>query len=365
MMKQRFTTLDIFRGILASFIVLFHMSFFSDTLVLNNPFMQGTDLFVDFFFILSGFIIRYNYSEIPNLQTLITFLKKRLLRIYPLHVILLLIYLFLELTKCFFSGSNLINNHFNTDNTITTFITNLFLLNSIPWSGITNVSWNNPSWSISAELLSYFLYAIVTYLILSNAKMRFKSAVYISIILLSFSILYRLTGSAIIVYTYNYGFLRGFIGFFTGVICLNTYSYLYRYFNKSSDYFFTYLEVSILIILGLTIPLKEKLADITVIYEALFFITILIFSFQKGFISHFLNKSRVLKNIGTYSYSIYLIHGLINTFFNVLFIRILRFAPSDYSYLFVLNYILVFYISRWTYTTIERRFYKPQTIYTL
>ncbi|MDQ1088540.1 peptidoglycan/LPS O-acetylase OafA/YrhL [Siphonobacter sp. SORGH_AS 1065] len=77
-MKQRFTTLDIFRGILASFIVLVHMSFFSDTLVLNNPFMQGTDLFVDFFFILSGFIIRYNYSEITNLQTLVISVKSKI-----------------------------------------------------------------------------------------------------------------------------------------------------------------------------------------------------------------------------------------------------------------------------------------------
>ncbi len=360
-MKHRFITLDIFRGIFASFIVLFHMAFFSDTPVLNNPFVKGTDLFVDFFFVLSGFIISYNYSYFSNTQSFISFLEKRLYRIYPLHFSLLIVYLFLELLKYFISASVTIHQPINPDNNLKTFTTNLFLLNSIRWPGITNVSWNNPSWSISAEALSYLLYGLITYYFTSKKINNFRFGIYLGIIGFSFTMLYSITQSASIIYTYNYGFLRGFIGFFTGVLCFNTFNKYQIRLLQLSNYFFTYAELIIIIILIISIYLEDVLVDITIIYEIIFFIIIFIFSFQKGYLSQYFNKSQLLRNLGTYSYSIYLTHGLINTFFNVLFIRILKFSPVDYSYLFILNVVLVYYTSRWAYFTIERRFYKPRT----
>ncbi|PQA60213.1 hypothetical protein C5O19_11525 [Siphonobacter curvatus] len=61
------------------------MSLFSNTPVLNNPFIAGIELFVDFFFVLSGFIIGYNYPYIETQESFQSFLTKRFYRIYPLH----------------------------------------------------------------------------------------------------------------------------------------------------------------------------------------------------------------------------------------------------------------------------------------
>src|SRR5690349_5552566 len=98
-MKDRFEVLDIFRGIFSAMVVFFHMSAFANTPVINNHFVDNSDLFVDFFFVLSGFVIAYSYREINGGDKLQQFLKKRWLRIYPLHLVMLLIFVVIEVTK--------------------------------------------------------------------------------------------------------------------------------------------------------------------------------------------------------------------------------------------------------------------------
>ncbi|MNL61848.1 hypothetical protein D3C87_1858210 [compost metagenome] len=49
-------------------------------------------------------------------------------------------------------------------------------------------------------------------------------------------------------------------------------------------------------------------------------------------------------------------HALLISLFNVLFIRILKFPPEAYSYLFILNFILIYFVSSWTYKHIEMQF---------
>ena len=101
-MKDRFEVLDIFRGIFSAMVVFFHMSFFSATPVLNNNFIYNSDLFVDFFFVLSGFVIAYSYRQINTYRHLKVFLKKRVSRLYPLHLVMLLIFVVIELSKHLF-----------------------------------------------------------------------------------------------------------------------------------------------------------------------------------------------------------------------------------------------------------------------
>src|SRR3978361_1715459 len=97
--KERFVVLDIFRGIFSSFVVFFHMSGFSTAFVINNNFVYNSDMFVDFFFVLSGFVIAYSYEHLTGLRNVFTFLKKRFRRIYPLHLFMLLIFLLYEGAK--------------------------------------------------------------------------------------------------------------------------------------------------------------------------------------------------------------------------------------------------------------------------
>src|SRR4051794_10264654 len=48
--------------------------------------MDGLRLFVDLFFVISGFVIARLYSEMRTRQEYLHFLQKRVARLWPLHV---------------------------------------------------------------------------------------------------------------------------------------------------------------------------------------------------------------------------------------------------------------------------------------
>lgn len=354
--KHRFEGLDIFRGLFSGMVVLFHMSVFSDTVVINNNFVINSDLFVDFFFVLSGFVIAYSYRSIESVAALALFLKKRLFRIYPLHLVMLLVFLFTESVKHYLQPYIHINQLNNANNNLTSFLSSLFLLNSIKIKGITDVSWNIPSWSISAEMIAYIVYALATLLILSIGLYKKRIWFFIVIILSSLTLLYALTQNFALNYSFDYGFLRGITGFFMGIICCNTFEYSYNYFQSFKTSFFHTCEVVSIALIVFFVSCGDVFKSFGFIYEILFFISILIFAFERGFVSALLLKSNFLKKMGKYSYSIYMTHALLLSLFNILFIRILKFDPSAYSYLFILNYILIYKVSARTYEHIEKRF---------
>jgi peptidoglycan/LPS O-acetylase OafA/YrhL len=150
----RFEVLDIFRGLFASFVFLFHLGPFAETVVLENSFVENSDMFVDFFFVLSGFVIAYRYQSMADLHQLKSFLIKR---IYPLHFFMLMAFVFMEVAKNILNPYVKVNNLVNPANNLSTFFTSLFLINSTPVPGVADVSWNIPSWSISAELIAYLV----------------------------------------------------------------------------------------------------------------------------------------------------------------------------------------------------------------
>ncbi|UFH54478.1 acyltransferase [Spirosoma sp. KNUC1025] len=355
-MKHRFQVLDIFRGIFASIVALFHLSGFSNTPILNNPFLENSDMFVDFFFVLSGFVIVYNYESIANVDQFKLFLQKRLLRIYPLHLLMLLLFVLMEVSKHFASAYIQVNRLENEHNNIYSFFTSLFLLNSVKLFDVKDVSWNIPSWSISAEMICYVVFGL-TLLGLSHYNMqRKKSTIFSLIVLIAISLLIIITHTFQVNFSYDYGFLRGIIGFFSGALCYFAFNTYYNSVKQVKDSLFDFFETGILAIICIMMYYGAILKDISLVYEIAFFIAIFIFSFEKGILSRLLKKSTFLKNVGTYSYSIYMTHALLLSLFNIVFIRVLKFEPSSYSFLVFLNYYFIYKVSQWTYTHIEMRF---------
>src|SRR4030095_1353145 len=103
-------------------------------------------LMVDFFFILSGFILCYVYAK--NFEGRVTrqgfkkFTIARFARVYPLHLFsLLLTTLFLFLI---YQWGGEVSPLIDTENSGYSFITNLFLLHSMnfhQWFTFTHASW--------------------------------------------------------------------------------------------------------------------------------------------------------------------------------------------------------------------------------
>lgn len=355
-MKHRFEVLDIFRGIFASFVFCYHLSPFAKTQILNNNFFNNSDLFVDFFFVLSGFVITYTYQSISTLQEVKMFFKKRLLRLYPLHFILLIIFVCIELLKHYFKGHIHINQLNNPNNNWTSFFSSLFLLNSVKIKGVNDVSWNTPSWSISAETIAYIVFGATTIFINKLLIRKYKNLIYFTIIIISCITLIIITGSFKLTQNYDYGFLRGILGFFSGAICFNVFCFCKNYFLKLPAYLFSIAELFLIGNIFFLVTESEILKQFGYIYQILFFASIFFFAFEKGIVSMLLKKSIFLHRIGSYSYSIYMLHALFISLFNILFIRILKFPVSYYSFLFLFNYFIIYKASKWSFKNIEMRF---------
>ena len=83
MAVKRIRTLDGFRGIFALMIILLHAN--NNTILTKNFLVRNSDYFVDYFFVLSGFVISYNYTKkIKDFNSFKDFIIKRFIRLYPL-----------------------------------------------------------------------------------------------------------------------------------------------------------------------------------------------------------------------------------------------------------------------------------------
>lgn len=292
--KKHFQSLDAFRGIAAVMIILYHSQFYSDAI--PNQFVRNSHIFVDFFFILSGFVIAYSYlNRISEGISFSKFMILRFARLYPLHLFTLLLWVPYIGIKIYLYQLGIGATDPYSENNLTGFIENLLLL-----QGFTTISWNYPSWSISVEFFTYLLFFIV-FFFLRNRSFSLKLFVIIAILTLTF-----LTKDSI---DFLHHYLNCINEFFLGV-------FVYYLYKKSthpslSFYLSSLLEILTLAMVAFTIYAmhSSKLFFYATIFS--FVLTLYIFSVQhKGIISLLLQRS-FFQHLGKISYSIYLMHAIV------------------------------------------------------
>lgn len=166
--SARFVALDGMRGVAALFVAVGHY-------IGGFP----SYLAVDFFLLLSGFVLahRYLYSGAVSFRE---FVVARLARLYPLHLLALFA----------FAGVYLLRfRHWPNyaDGNVFTFIVNLLLLQNVGLTP-TELTWNVPSWSISVEFwVNLLFFAFIT--------TRTPSRVLIAIAVAAFAMLACFNGS--------------------------------------------------------------------------------------------------------------------------------------------------------------------------
>lgn len=293
-MKYKFYYhLESLRGIAATIIVLHHLKSLSPTLA-QSDLMQNSSLAVDFFFVLSGFVVSLNYHNLLiKLDKVVLFIKKRFFRLYPLHVVLLFLYLIIEILKFLFELKTGIKSNeqvFSVSN-FSTLISNLFLLQGIVDK---ELSFNEVSWSVSFEFYTYILFALMILFIKNKLFLKIIISI---IVITSFILIYKLN---LMDETNRLGYLRCLYSFFLGVI-IYYLNIILQNINLSI------LEIPVVII---SIYLYCYIPN-TTFMPIMFGVLIIILNQTKnGIIKSFLNY-KLLIYIGKISYSIYMIHYLI------------------------------------------------------
>ena len=162
-MAKHIKSLTSLRGIAALLVVLHHFFLFllpgvGLSVLSYSKFFDNGYLWVDFFFILSGFIMAHvyasNFASGVNLYNYRTCLFSRFVKICLLHIFITFLFIGVELIKTSYSFTGKYN--------ITALFTNIFMLqaldlNSPPLFGGDSY-WNEPAWSISAEWFAYLLF---------------------------------------------------------------------------------------------------------------------------------------------------------------------------------------------------------------
>lgn len=208
---HRFAVLDGWRGIAALCVALYHFPVYSH--IEFSGFVRGAYLFVDFFFVLSGFVIAYVYADrLQRWDDVTEFIVPRFGRLWPLHVATLLFLFAMELAKLYAANRGWLNFSrppfdpagFNNWASIPT---NLVLIQALGLHG--GLSWNGPAWSICTEFWTYLVFAALCWSGRRSLTLGAAACVAGGLLIVVFA------GKGMNV-SYDYGFFRCIFGFFTG-----------------------------------------------------------------------------------------------------------------------------------------------------
>ncbi len=305
------------RGIAAILTVIFHANLYLGGALLSpekSGLISKMYLMVDFFFILSGFIMMHVYgawfSSSVTGESFKKFTIARFARVYPLHFFTLM-YTILLFSITAYLGipkspvGEIANNGFSI-------LTNLFLLQAMNLHNW--FSWVHASWSISTEWWMYMLFPflIVPFNKLNNVgRIIVTLLCFVGYLVITFWIIPIVTIPPEIPFVrvnpadhtinvgYQYGFLRCLFGFVLGMTMHK------GYVNNWGRNFLSNGYALLMAVAGLLICCHFQVADVFTVS----FLPFILLSAAYGCVS--VNKilsTNVLQKIGDWSFSIYLVH---------------------------------------------------------
>ena len=302
----RFEALDSWRGLAAIMVVLFHAQIVSNIRLVGL--VRSGDAFVDLFFVLSGFVIAHAYLDrLSTPRDMGRFFLLRLGRLYPLHMFMLALFLLFEMAKTFVPGLvNASDPSFSGTNDLSYLVSNALLLQAF-WPADT-LSWNTPSWSISAEYLAYVLFAIA---VLTQRK-RIVLWLVLGMIAAPF-VLWQASAQGM-ASAPGTGFLRAIYGFSIGALlyAVSFRSILLQHASSGSragSLRWTAIELSVTA-LAVVVAWKTHATPLSYALPLVFALLVWVFARERGLVSRLL-RLRPLILVGTLSYSIYMIHMFI------------------------------------------------------
>ncbi len=331
--SRRFVVLDFYRFVAAVGVFIFHLKTIDNGI---SPAWNGSfGLFVDMFFILSGFVIAYSYPATSGgVRSYFRFMVRRLARIYPLHVLTLLAFTAVVLVRIESS---------TPQSDKVDFIYNLLLVQA--WGITDHLSFNSPAWSISAELFCYLLFPLLMFIATAVRPLALALIVAVSYGILAHG---HLTiwhdRSQMYGANFDFGMLRALPSFLNGIL-------LAFLFNLSGSYrkkpvVVAGIAVFLTALLVLNIYAKPDLAII------LFSLAILITAVGESAFEWF-PGSAWLGRLGNTSYAIYMLHELLIVILFGPMWRYLGLPPASFPIFLFLCCVVITIVADLAYNYIE------------
>ena len=297
--NHRFAVLDGWRGIAALGVAIYHFRVYSH--IAAMPGMQGAYLFVDFFFVLSGFVISYAYGDrLARWSDIGGFAVRRFGRLWPLHAATLLFLFLFEVAKSDAARHGWLHPAHPPFDPAgfygwASLPTNLTLIQAL---GIhDHLSWNTPAWSICVE---FWMYAVFAVLCWSGKRSLVIGG--IVCILAGFAGLF-MAGKGMNV-SYDFGLFRGLAGFFLGHF---TYRLSRSRLAPSRDWLGS-CEFPALAAVALFLIFAGGDRITSVLAPLLFAPVVLVFAAERGAVSRAM-RAAPIAYLGAWSYSIYMVHA--------------------------------------------------------
>ena len=296
--REFFGALESLRGIAALGVALLHIAFAWTFPFYDLSFIRNGYLMVDLFFVLSGFVICHSYgSRIETARDAAQFIWIRFGRLYPLHLILLFMFLGFEVAKYIGEVQYGLLAHskaFTSNNTFS-FMSNVLLIQGLGVHG--KDTYNLPAWSISTEFYVYIIFAAILLLFKARVAMVSVSG------LLIFASITLDSGKL------DHNIFRCVEGFFVGVITYHCYVVLSTRQLPALERRWCKHVPGILSCVGLIVflSMKDGSGFDTLILPLVAVLILSIAVTPKGLLSTILEVAP-LAWIGKVSYSIYMVH---------------------------------------------------------
>ena len=344
--------LELLRFLAAIIILIWHYQHFYLSNQLNNfifniknqpfyfflfPFYNYGHFAVNFFWCLSGFIFYYKYSSliINKKYPFKNFFISRFSRLYPLHLVTLIIvtffqYLFFLDNKYYFIYNNYDLYHF---------ILHFFFISDGGFSS--GVSFNGPIWSVSVEIFVYFFFYISLFV--------FRAPIFLCLIVLILCAIFKFYYP---LYIYNFinCFSFFYVGYFFAIIFL--YKKFYKFYINLIIYFF------LIIFIVFLYKYQFYLVENSFFVIQIIFFPILIYFFSNKNISNHIFFKRI-SFLGNLSYSSYLIHFPLQLIIVYLSKKFSIYINYEKDLFFVFYFFTVIFLSYFIFFYFE----KPLKLY--
>lgn len=354
-----FGAMDGMRGILAICVAIYHTFWF--THINSTAFFNNGTVILDLFFVFSGFLMYTLYHKrLGTPDEAKIFLKRRFARLYPIHFFMLLVFVAFACVRlaAHYVGlstqdpGEVLPFHAGSSDSFWNILAHLTMTHSMGVSD--SLSFNPPSWTISVEFFTYFVFVLM--------YLRFppKNAMHFGFITIGIGLIYlalsRVKWDMNI--TYDLGFWRCLAGFYAGIVT----AWVFERINIKRE---GKAPLSVAVMTGIecltlmafilfTIYMPGKLQFFVAPFAFVFVLTI---AFGRGWVSWFFARP-VFLYLAKISYSVYMVHAIFAMVFYMFGTRLFPQIMAEGGFagdLFLVPYLSVVIVtSHFTWTYIER-----------